>query len=259
MRLVGHKTRRWLRDEKGVAAVEAALIAPVAVGLLGLIAIWAQAIAIQRKVTLTAHTITDLVTQQGTQTSGACTASNSSLESSVNQSTVDNLLNNAANVLYPYVKPTSGTNPVTGTNMSNMTMVVSEINVDSSGTTATVQWSEPMPSHGTALATTAHAVTLPDSVASATTNRHHGNRHLRLHAAGDRRDGRHDHPARHDLHGAPPVVVHEPERRPLGLARKRAAAVRPIARREVRRRAVEARRARAARESPPSSQKRLAL
>jgi Flp pilus assembly protein TadG len=161
---------QWLRDERGVAAIEAALIAPVAVGLLGLIAIWGQAIAIQRKVTLTAHTITDLVTQQGTRTGGACTAINASLEASVNQSIVDNILNNAANVLYPYVKPTSGTNPVTGTNLSNMTMVVSEINVDTSGTTATVQWSEPMPSHGTALATTAHAVTLPDSVAGSSTN-----------------------------------------------------------------------------------------
>jgi Flp pilus assembly protein TadG len=162
--------RRWLCDEKGVAAVEAALIAPVAVGLLGLVAIWGQAIAIQRKVTLTAHTITDLVSQQGTQTNGACTASNASTEASVNQSTVDNLLNNAANVLYPYVKPNSGTNPVTGTNMSNMTMVVSEIQVGSGGSTATVQWSEPMPSHGTALATTANAVTLPDSVAASSTN-----------------------------------------------------------------------------------------
>jgi Flp pilus assembly protein TadG len=170
VRLVGQKIRRWLRDEKGVAAVEAALIAPVAVGLLGLVAIWAQAIAIQRKVTLTAHTITDLVSQQGTQTNGTCTASNASTEASANQSTVDDLLNNAANVLFPYVTPNSGTNPVTGTNMSNMTMVVSEISVDTGGSTATVQWSEPMPSHGTALATTAHAVTLPDSVASAGTN-----------------------------------------------------------------------------------------
>ncbi len=55
--------------------------------------------------------------------------------------------------------------------MSNMTMVVSEINVDPSGTTATVKWSEPMPSHGTALATTAHAVTLPSAgVGAAGTN-----------------------------------------------------------------------------------------
>ncbi len=136
----------------------------MAVGLLGLIAIWAQAIAIQRKVTLTAHTITDLVSQQGTQTNLGSTpppGCSSSTEASVNESTVDNLLNNAANVLYPYVVPTSGTNPVTGTNVSDMTMVVSEISVDTGGTTATVQWSEPMPSHGTALATTAHAVTLP--------------------------------------------------------------------------------------------------
>lgn len=153
--------REWLRDERAVAAIEAALIAPVAVGLLGLIAIWAQAIAIQRKVTLTATTITNLVSQQGVQTAGACTAANASQAASVNQSTVDNILNNAANVLYPYVKPDSGTNPVTGTNMSNMTMVVSEVGVNSSGGTGTVQWSQPMPSHGTALATTAHAVALP--------------------------------------------------------------------------------------------------
>jgi Flp pilus assembly protein TadG len=172
MRLVQFEIlRRWKRDKRGVAAVEAALIAPVAVALLGLIAIWAQAIAIQRKVTLTAHTITDLVSQQGTQTAGACTAPNSSQEASVNQTAVDNILNNAANVLYPYVKPDSGTNPVTGTNMSDMTMVVSEVNVDPSGTTGTVQWSEPMPSHGTALHTTAHAVTLPSAgVGAAGTN-----------------------------------------------------------------------------------------
>ena len=167
--------RRWLSDEKGVAAVEAALIAPVAVALLGLLAIWAQGIAIQRKVTLTARTVTDLVSQQGTQSNNVCTdpidnPPNPSTEASVNQSTVDNLLNNAANVLYPYVKPNSGTNPVTGTNVSNMTMVVSEIQVDSSGTTATVQWSEPMPSHGTALTTAAHGVALPASVAGAKTN-----------------------------------------------------------------------------------------
>ena len=158
---------RWLRDKKGVAAIETALIAPVAVGLLGLVAIWAQAIAIQRKVTLTATTITDLVSQQGTQSNTACSMpapyNNPSTYASVNQSTVDNLLNNAANVLYPYVKPTSGTNPVTGTNISDMTMVVSEISV--SGTTGTVVWSEPMPSHGTALKTAA-AVTLPELVAS---------------------------------------------------------------------------------------------
>lgn len=155
--------REWLNDEAAVAAIETALIAPVAVGLLGLIAIWAQALAIQRKVTLTATTISNLVSQQGTQTNGACTASNASLAAQVNKSTVDMILNNAANVLFPYVNPTSGTNPVTGTNMSNMTMVVSEINVDSSGSTATVKWSEPMPSHGTALGTTAHAITLPSA------------------------------------------------------------------------------------------------
>ncbi|MGO9418589.1 TadE/TadG family type IV pilus assembly protein [Roseiarcus sp.] len=149
----------WAGDKRGAAAVEAALILPVAVGMLGLIAIWAQGLTIQRKVTLAARTITDLVSQQGSLTGGSAGA--------VNQSTVDALLNNAANVLYPVVNPTSGTNPVTGTNVANMTMVVSEIKVDPSGATATVQWSEPMPSHGTALPTTAGSVQLPNSVAPA--------------------------------------------------------------------------------------------
>ena len=72
---------------EGVAAVETALIAPVAVALLGLVAIWGQAYAIQRKVTLAAHTITDLVTQQGTQATNSttCTPGNQSTQASVNQ------------------------------------------------------------------------------------------------------------------------------------------------------------------------------
>lgn len=151
--------KRWIGDQRGAAAIETALIVPIAVGILGLIAIWAQGLLIQRKVSLAARTITDLVSQQGSSTGGGAGA--------VNQSTVDNILNNAANVLYPVVNPTSGTNPVTGTNMANMTMVVSEIKVDASGSSATVQWSEPMPSHGTALPRTASSVQLPNAVAPA--------------------------------------------------------------------------------------------
>ncbi len=154
--------KRWTSDRRGAAAIETALILPVAVGVLGLVAIWAEGLSIQRKVSLAARTITDLVSQQGSAAGGSTGA--------VNQSTVDNILNNAANVLYPVVDPTSGTNPVTGTNMTNMTMVVSEIKVDASGSTATVQWSEPMPSHGTALPTTASSVPLPNAVAPAGSN-----------------------------------------------------------------------------------------
>ena len=177
MRLVRllNPLRRWLRDEKGVAAVEAALIAPVAVGAarphrdLGAGDRHpAQGHADRPHDHRSGDAAGDAVEQRLHRPDRQ--SANPSTEASVNQSTVDNLLNNAANVLYPYVKPNSGTNPVTGTNVSNMTMVVSEIKVDSSGTTATVQWSEPMPSHGTALSTTAHGVTLPDSVAAAKTN-----------------------------------------------------------------------------------------
>lgn len=156
------------KSDNGVAAVEFALIGPVAIALFGVLAIGAQGIAIQRKVTLTARTITDLVTRQGTTQSGTCSGGGQS--ASVSTSAIDNILNNAANVLYPYVKPNAGSNPVTGTNLSNMTMVVSQIGVDSSGSTATVQWSEPMPSHGTALATTVHGVALPASVGTSGTS-----------------------------------------------------------------------------------------
>ena len=145
-----------------MAAIETALIAPVAVGLLGLLAIWAEAIAIQRKVTLAARTITDLVSQQGTLVSGQT--------GSVNQSAVDNLLNNAANILYPYVQAEfgheSGDRDQRVEHDDGRLRDQRRFGRD----TATVQWSEPMPSHGTALPSTAHAVTLPSSVAAAGSN-----------------------------------------------------------------------------------------
>ena len=50
------KPNNAFQTVRGVAAVEAAIIAPVAVALLGLVAIWAQGIAIQHRVTLTDRT-----------------------------------------------------------------------------------------------------------------------------------------------------------------------------------------------------------
>ena len=55
---------RALRDDaRATAAVEAALILPIALTMFALLIYGAEAFAIQRKVTLTARTVTDLVTQ----------------------------------------------------------------------------------------------------------------------------------------------------------------------------------------------------
>jgi Flp pilus assembly protein TadG len=133
----GSAKRGFARDARGVAAVEAALLLPLAVVLLGLLAIWAQGIAIQRKVTLTARTVTDLVSQQ---------------PSPLKQSALDCLLDNASYVLSPY-------------NTANMTMLVSEVQVTGVGATALVIWSEPMPGYGTAR-TIGSTVTLPSAIAA---------------------------------------------------------------------------------------------
>lgn len=52
-----------LRDARGSATVEMALILPVALSLLGLVMIGGQGFEVQRKVVLAARTMTDLVSQ----------------------------------------------------------------------------------------------------------------------------------------------------------------------------------------------------
>lgn len=118
--------RAFHRDARAVAAVETALILPVALTMLALVVFGAEGFAIQRKVTLTARTVTDLVTQ-------ATPNQLSSGASLVNASSIDQLLQLASSVLAPYAN-------------ANLAMVVSEVVVNSDQATATVQWSEPCPS-----------------------------------------------------------------------------------------------------------------
>ncbi len=83
----------------------------------------AEGFAINRKVSMTARTVTDLVTQ-------ATPTQYSNGSSVMTEAAIDNLLQVASSVLTPY-------------SASNMTMVVSQVLVGASGTTATVTWSEP--------------------------------------------------------------------------------------------------------------------
>ena len=137
--------RGFRDDARASALVETALILPSALSMFALLVFGAEAIAIQRKVTLTARTVTDLITQAGppvlfTNTSG---------QPSLNESTIDNDLAVSSAVLAPY----SG---------SNLTMVVSEVLVAAGATTATVQWSEPY--NGATARAKNQVITLPSGL-----------------------------------------------------------------------------------------------
>lgn len=124
--------RRWrsprlahmlVGDKRATAAVEAALVLPSALLMVALLIYGAQGFAINRKVTQTARTVTDLITQ-------ASPTLYSNGSSVMTEAAVDNLLQVASAVLAPY-------------SAANMTMVVSQVQVNANGTTATVTWSEP--------------------------------------------------------------------------------------------------------------------
>jgi Flp pilus assembly protein TadG len=142
------RAARALRDDaRATAAVEAALILPVALTMFALLLYGAEAFAIQRKVTLTARTVTDLVTQ-------AAPTQMSSGASMVAAASIDPLLKVSSSVLTPYSN-------------ANLAMVVSEVLVNSDEKTAVVQWSEPCPNttclsgSGVAVRAKGTTVTLP--------------------------------------------------------------------------------------------------
>lgn len=122
----------FLTDERAVAAVEMALIAPVALIVLFLAVAAGQTLLIYHKVVLAAHTVTDLVSQ--TPYVADPTKQGGEL---VPQSTVQNDLALAQMVLYPW-------------SATGMTASVSELSVNTSTNIGTVAWSEPYPSTATA-------------------------------------------------------------------------------------------------------------
>ncbi len=140
--------RRWreLRDDaRGTGAVEAALLLPSALLMMALLIYGAEGFAINRKVTETARTVTDLVTQ-ATPTQFEPNGSGSS---EMTEAAIDNLLQVASSVLAPY-------------SASNMTMVVSQVQVAANGTTATVTWSEPY--NGGTARPSGQVLTLPGTI-----------------------------------------------------------------------------------------------
>lgn len=128
---------RLARDDRGVSAIEFALLAPLMLALyLGVVEL-SQGIAADRKATLTARTISDLVSQV----------------SNVNNADMTNSLNAAAAVMAPF--------PV-----GNLKVTVSSISIDANGK-ATIDWSDAL--NGTARAK-GSTVTLPTGLNVANTS-----------------------------------------------------------------------------------------
>jgi hypothetical protein len=128
--LIRRATRagRALRDDvNATAAVEAALILPVALTMFALLLYGAQAFDVQRKVTLTARTVTDLIAQSTPTMVGG--------QPSIPQSSVDSDLSYASCVMAQY---SPCLNPST-----NLSALATEVQVNADQVTATVVWSEP--------------------------------------------------------------------------------------------------------------------
>jgi Flp pilus assembly protein TadG len=129
--------RRLLRDERGVSAVEFAMLLPLMITLyLGGVEV-SQAIAVDRKVTLVARSLGDLVAQSTTVTNADMT----------------NILNAATAVVQPFPDTT-------------LKVVVSSVTIDATNV-AKVVWSDTK--NGTARAVNS-TVTLPAALNVANTS-----------------------------------------------------------------------------------------
>jgi Flp pilus assembly protein TadG len=106
------RVRRFVRDPRGVAAIEFAMLLPMMVALyLGTVEV-SQGVSIDRKVTLTTRTVVDLVTQSA----------------SINNASMTNILDSSAKILSPY--PTG-----------NLRVTVSAVTIAADGK-ATIAWSD---------------------------------------------------------------------------------------------------------------------
>jgi Flp pilus assembly protein TadG len=124
------------RDTRGTAAVEMALIAPVVLGIFFGTAELSMGIAVDRKVTITARSLSDLVAQS----------------TSVSDTDMTNIFNAASAILTPY-------------SATPLTAKVSAINIDAS-LNATVGWSNAL---NTTARTAGTAVTIPAGLKIANT------------------------------------------------------------------------------------------
>jgi len=124
LRILSRQLKRWQGDDVGVAAVELALVAPVAFILLSFGVAAGQALEIYHKVVVTAHTVTDLVSRtpyapaSGVYNAELVAASQIQTDMAMSQMT-----------MYPY-------------SAASIQIVVSELQVNASTNQGTVVWSQ---------------------------------------------------------------------------------------------------------------------
>lgn len=123
-------------DRRGAAAVEFALITPAILAIFFGTAELSQAVAVDRKVTITARSLSDLVAQS----------------TSISDTDMTNIFNATSSILTPYAA-------------SPLTAKVSAVNIDASGN-ATVGWSSAL---NTTARATGSAVTIPTALRIANT------------------------------------------------------------------------------------------
>jgi Flp pilus assembly protein TadG len=123
---------RFAKEQRGMAALEFAMLLPMMMTLyVGSVEL-STGVAIHRKVTLAAHTIADLSSQFTT----------------IGNSDMTNILNASTDIIYPYPS-------------GNLQAVVSELSINAQGQ-ATVVWSDTL--NGTARAV-GSTVTIPSNLA----------------------------------------------------------------------------------------------
>jgi Flp pilus assembly protein TadG len=111
--LLQRRLRQLSGDDRGVSAVEFGLLAPIIVGLYLGAVVFCQGITLQRKATLAAHAVADLVSQ--------------SIQIN-NDAEMTSILNAVDRIIEPYPK-------------TNFKIMVSQVIVDAQGV-AKIQWSD---------------------------------------------------------------------------------------------------------------------
>jgi Flp pilus assembly protein TadG len=142
-RKIRRGARALLADAQGLAAVELALILPVALMLMSLVVFGGQAYGVQRKVTLSATTVADIFAQ-----------ANNTNASIITEAQKDQILAYPNLILYPYDGSTAA-------------VVVSQLLVTTSGGTATGTVCGSWPNANGTARTIGSQVSLDPSIASA--------------------------------------------------------------------------------------------
>jgi Flp pilus assembly protein TadG len=124
LRNITAPARRFLAAEGGVAAVEMAFMAPVALGVLSVAVAGGQALTLYHKTVRAAHVVTDMVSRSPYQPD-----SNTANAEQLASTDLDTDLTLSQLIFYPF-------------DTTNIRVVMTEIQVNANTNTGTIVWSE---------------------------------------------------------------------------------------------------------------------